>query len=91
MPRSRLQPLKPDVGDNLTVDAILRTIADGLSGDPTLQTDPRQVQEIRQTAPQQQAPDVALARGAQQAPIVADVAHASQAMTSASQRGGKRA
>jgi len=39
----------------------------------------------------QQEPDVALARGAQQAAIVAEVAHAGQAMSVAQKRGGRAA
>lgn len=86
-----LQPLKPDVGDVLNADNILRTISDGLAGDPGLVNDPKAVEQLRQQRAAAQQPDVQLGRDAQQASIVADVAHAQQAMTSAKQRGGKAA
>lgn len=86
-----LQPLYPQIGDNVNGDSLMRTIADGLSGDPALINDPRQVEQIRQVRAQAQQPDIELARGAQQAAIVADVAHARQATTSANNRGGKAA
>jgi len=83
-----LQPLNPQVGDNLDADALLRSVAEGLTGDPAHVRDPRIVNQIRQQRAAAQQQDVELARGAQQAGIIADVAHAGQAMTLASQRKG---
>lgn len=86
-----LQPLNQFIGDNLDTDHLMQKIASGLSGDPRDVRDGRMVQKIRDQRTQQTQPDVELARSAQQAGIVADVAHASQAMSSAGARGGRRA
>lgn len=82
-----LRDLFPNIGDNINGDNLIRTVSDGLSGDPSLINDPRDVAQTRQQRAQQTAPDIALARGAQQAGIIADVAHAKQATTVAATRG----
>lgn len=82
-----MQPLFPTIGDNINGDNLIRIVSDGLSGDPSLIFDPRDVAQTRQQRAQQTAPDIQLARGAQQAAIVADVAHAAQATTLAKTRG----
>jgi hypothetical protein len=55
-----LKELFPDIGDNISGDNLIRTVADGLSGDPSLIVDPRQVQQRRQVRAQQAQPDVEL-------------------------------
>lgn len=81
-----LRELDPQAADALDVDNMLRGIADGLTGDPGDVRDPRQVAQIRQARAQAQQQDVELARGAQRAGIIADVAHAGKALSTT---GGK--
>jgi len=79
--------LDPEAADNLNIDNIMRGIADGLTGDPGDVRDPREVAERRAMRAQAQQADVDLARGAAQAGIVADVAHASKAMSTVGGKG----
>lgn len=87
----QIRELDPSAVDNANLDNITRGIIDGLTGDPDDMNDPRVVEQRRQARAQATAQDVELARGAQQASIVADVAHAQQAMTSAAARGKGKA
>jgi hypothetical protein len=76
----------PDFADNYNGDAIARAIHDGISSDPALVNDPRDVAQrraARNAAMQQQAQ---LEQAAQAASVYADVAHARQADTLAGKR-----
>jgi len=83
--------LDPEAADNLVVDNLMRGIADGLTGDPGDVRDPREVAQRRQMRAQAQQQDVDLARGAQQAGIVAEVAHAQKAMSTVGNGKGRAA
>ena len=82
-----LRELDPNAADNLNADNIMRGIADGLTGDPDDVRDPREVQAIREGRMAAQQQDLELARGAQQAGIIADVAHAGKAMSTTGKGG----
>lgn len=86
-----LAPVFPQVADNVDGDNLMRAIVDGLSGDPAFIIDPRAVQNTRQQRAQQLAEQQATEQAAQKASIIADVAHAGQAMTLSRLRGGKTA
>lgn len=86
-----LQPVFPQASDNLNGDNLMRAIADGLSPDPSFVNDPRDVQSMRQQRAAAQQEQQQVEQAAQKASIVADVAHASQAMTLSRLRGGKTA
>ncbi len=81
-----LKDLDPEAGDNINSDNLVRTIADGLTGDPDHVRDPRDVAQRRQARAaamqnQQQVQDAATA-----ADIYANVSHAQQAQTLAKAR-----
>lgn len=86
-----LRELDKTAPDNLNVDNIVRGIADGLTGDPDDVLDPRLVEQKRQARAAAQQQDVELARGAQQAGIIADVAHAGKAMSTTGNGKGQAA
>lgn len=81
-----LQPLNPEIGDNLDTDNMLRTIAEGLTGDPADVRDPREVQQRRQARQQAQQDQAGMEQAAQASDIYANVAHAQQAQTLAKAR-----
>lgn len=78
----------PSVFDVVNKDGAARTLHDAMVGTPDVINDQRQVATIRQARVQQQAQQAQLEQAAQGASIVADVAHASQAMTLSKQRTG---
>jgi Bacteriophage head to tail connecting protein len=86
-----LQQTFPDIADNLNGDEIIRTIHDGLSGEPTLIRDPRQVEQIRQMRAQQQQQQAQIEQAAIAAKTYAEVSHADQANTLAAGRKPQRA
>jgi hypothetical protein len=86
-----LKELFPDIADNLNGDNLIATIHDGVSSDPSLIRDPREVQAMRQARAQAQAQQVQIEQMAQAASTYADVAHAQQAQTLAGGRKAKAA
>lgn len=82
-----LLPLDPEAGDNIVVDNLVQTIADGMTADPRHVRDPREVARRRQARAEQQQQTSQLERAAQGASIFADAAHAQQALSLSKARG----
>jgi hypothetical protein len=78
----------PSVMDVVNKDGAARVLHDATVGMPDVINDQRAVAEIRAARAKAQAEKAQMEKMAQGAGIVADVAHASQAMTLSNQRGG---
>lgn len=77
----------PDIVDNINSDNLISVIADGLSNEPSLMRDPREVQQLRQARAMQQQQTAQLEQAAVASKVYGEVAHANQAQTLAKQRG----
>jgi hypothetical protein len=76
----------PEARDNVNIDAIVRKMHDGMTDDPELVVDPRQVQQVRQARAQQQAMMAQMQMAEQAGSVIADVSHARQASSLADGR-----
>ncbi len=83
---AQLQPIAPDIGDVLDADDIMRTIADGMTGDPRHVRDAREVAQRRSDRAAAQQSAATLQNAASASEVYANFAHAQQANTLAAGR-----
>jgi hypothetical protein len=76
----------PEARDNVEIDAVVRKVHDGMTDDPGLVRDPRDVQKTREARAAQQAMLQKLQMAQAAGGVIADVSHASQAASLATGR-----
>ncbi len=78
--------LDPEAADNLDMDAYLGVVHEGFGAPPSIQRDPRLIEQRRQSRAEAQQQATALEQTGQAVTIAAEAAHAEQAGSLAKQR-----